>query len=176
MGSPPLARGTAFFTDEDLKRYGITPACAGNSALWQRPIASDGDHPRLRGEQWMMAARLWRNAGSPPLARGTDLYRPRIPGNPWITPACAGNSGIRAAAFRAFKDHPRLRGEQKSSRIAQRVNWGSPPLARGTVIFSPRHSNGAGITPACAGNSGKVYHSTHGGGDHPRLRGEQNPK
>ena len=53
------------------------------------------------------------------------------------------------------------------------ANKGSPPLARGTVIFSPRHSNGAGITPACAGNSITLSWSYPPSRDHPRLRGEQ---
>ena len=32
-GSPPLARGTDAFTEPELKKLGITPACAGNSGL-----------------------------------------------------------------------------------------------------------------------------------------------
>ena len=66
-----------------------------------------------------------------------------------------------------------MRGEQLSAAPRPPRVRGSPPLARGTAIFSPRQSNGAGITPACAGNSkrGEKRVETHR--DHPRLRGEQ---
>ena len=50
---------------------------------------------------------------------------------------------------------------------------GSPPLARGTVLFARAISCGDRITPACAGNSIPMKRSYVKVGDHPRLRGEQ---
>ena len=133
LGSPPLARGT------DLQRYfnsiiqRITPACAGNRASRLLTLSACWDHPRLRGEQVIVAqnARNW--AGSPPLARGTE-YAPRSGrGEGRITPACAGNSfGLTASAFTRW-DHPRLRGEQYTPLYGHSPSVGSPPLARGTV-------------------------------------------
>ena len=51
---------------------------------------------------------------------------------------------------------------------------GSPPLARGTVCTATAQIPLAGITPACAGNSGCSAGVTPSRWDHPRLRGEQN--
>ena len=65
-GSPPLARGTArilrklygprkrgtvVYTGFFMVIFGITPACAGNSAQNRHPAAFQLYHPRLRGEQ-----------------------------------------------------------------------------------------------------------------------------
>ena len=72
---------------------------------------------------------------------------------PRITPACAGNS-ILFFAFRDKSwDHPRLRGEQGHVSKYIDIETGSPPLARGTECKCDRNLDGAGITPACAGNS-----------------------
>ena len=50
-GSPPLARGTVDFADEEELEYRITPACAGNRAFSYTARIGATDHPRLRGEQ-----------------------------------------------------------------------------------------------------------------------------
>ena len=69
----------------------ITPACAGNRERYKVTHLRYGDHPRLRGEQIRAAILSGRDAGSPPLARGTVVhFRPAI-GAVGITPACAGN-------------------------------------------------------------------------------------
>ena len=51
IGSPPLARGTAGSLRRRHIPCGITPACAGNSALCFIFPPARRDHPRLRGEQ-----------------------------------------------------------------------------------------------------------------------------
>ena len=75
-----------------------------------------------------------------------------------------------------MEDHPRLRGEQSRTVEAYDLNQGSPPLARGTDTARGDLCAAAGITPACAGNSYLDYLAGGGGGDHPRLRGEQPTK
>ena len=175
-GSPPLARGTVNLLDSIPAADGITPACAGNSRRIRQHVPFCPDHPRLRGEQSPAHAALCSVLGSPPLARGTD-GKPFVL-LPWerITPACAGNSALCRILPPARRDHPRLRGEQVLARRVGIGRVGSPPLARGTVIFSPCHSNGAGITPACAGNRGSLRRLVSAAEDHPRLRGEQTKK
>ena len=71
-GSPPLARGTAIKQGAKAPKGGITPACAGNSL--HSPVITNlrGDHPRLRGEQAERGNQVDAQAGSPPLARGTE--------------------------------------------------------------------------------------------------------
>ena len=90
-----------------------------------------------------------------------------------ITPACAGNRQSARWCTLRRKDHPRLRGEQRSLSISELSILGSPPLARGTVTNVIAVLALIRITPACAGNSRAAHQSRGHGGDHPRLRGEQ---
>ena len=151
-GSPPLARGTDEAAEGGSKDAGITPACAGNSASIYAQILHARDHPRLRGEQLCISTALIIFLGSPPLARGTGEPRRTYCRGSGITPACAGNSCIISVSATAARDHPRLRGEQKSSATKSSGSAGSPPLARGTGIISSFSFSFARITPACAGN------------------------
>ena len=54
-GSPPLARGTGHGRITLWATGGITPACAGNRTRYNCQRACKRDHPRLRGEQIIMA-------------------------------------------------------------------------------------------------------------------------
>ena len=159
-GSPPLARGTAIASYDKSIKLGITPACAGNSKRPQKCKSRQWDHPRLRGEQAAWQMQPGDLVGSPPLARGTE-------GCGWIpasvcgiTPACAGNSPPILIFSPPSRDHPRLRGEQRSALRRSALHRGSPPLARGTDAKTRLHTVDIRITPACAGNR------------HPRLRAQ----
>ena len=172
-GSPPLARGTESSARAFFSPSRITPACAGNRD-WKNPRKwRTKDHPRLRGEQLILIRSWYLIQGSPPLARGTDKGDKGNNSPRRITPACAGNrlSGTYRAGL--SRDHPRLRGEQQAARRVIPSLQGSPPLARGTVAPYPFFKVGAGITPACAGNSPLGRDTSSGPRDHPRLRGEQ---
>ena len=96
---------------------GITPACAGNSVVCGYCSRGAWDHPRLRGEQITETLRDGDFAGSPPLARGTDVSASVPSAYSGITPACAGNSTDAAGSSTAEGDHPRLRGEQTKKRL-----------------------------------------------------------
>ena len=136
IGSPPLARGTVYATLPGTRFSGITPACAGNS--FHNPPHARGawDHPRLRGEQAACPSLSAFVLGSPPLARGTDADG-RPAENPYrITPACAGNSNLVIYQCHKSGDHPRLRGEQREYCENYTGRAGSPPLARGTVVYT----------------------------------------
>ena len=111
-----------------------------------------GDHPRLRGEYFVIFSSAIVTTGSPPLARGilspdTHTQEPQR-----ITPACAGNTEQRA--------------------IQARIYEGSPPLARGIRMFGKDKGNIVRITPACAGNTIRHSSEWNPDEDHPRLRGE----
>ena len=112
QGSPPLARGTDFHGLHAARAGGITPACAGNSAISSKPHPNRRDHPRLRGEQAVPAMPKPSPVGSPPLARGTVRHMPDFAQLVWITPACAGNRQRLPRTKLLCWDHPRLRGEQ----------------------------------------------------------------
>ena len=154
VGSPPLARGTEQICLSKRERAGITPACAGNRCRLIRCDGVRGDHPRLRGEQCKVYVANCSDRGSPPLARGTDVFVSAECATAGITPACAGNSRPELHRYRHCRDHPRLRGEQLILLITLGMKMGSPPLARGTVGWLLYLSAAHRITPACAGNSG----------------------
>ena len=151
-GSPPLARGTALHIVAKAAYAGITPACAGNRNVCRGNLTARRDHPRLRGEQPPHGDGADIQQGSPPLARGTAVKRPCVRVTCRITPACAGNSYPLLCVLKRHGDHPRLRGEQPHSKIPCKIQRGSPPLARGTVLETQREETQPGITPACAGN------------------------
>ena len=152
-GSPPLARGTAVPSYFRQARAGITPACAGNSAISNLRSYAGRDHPRLRGEQAAAPYSVAWMPGSPPLARGTVVRVHFLRIIAGITPACAGNSLQNKPPACAGGDHPRLRGEQAHRGQSLSRHRGSPPLARGTVPQYQCSRISGRITPACAGNS-----------------------
>ncbi len=51
IGSPPRVRGTAIYHILAGQPYWITPACAGNSAVFFKLLLHIQDHPRVCGEQ-----------------------------------------------------------------------------------------------------------------------------
>ena len=112
IGSPPLARGTAYCSGYGFAYLGITPACAGNRQSMKLKYALYQDHPRLRGEQHMTDDKTVKELGSPPLARGTVPLARKRRVRHGITPACAGNSLDEEGVSLLRWDHPRLRGEQ----------------------------------------------------------------
>ena len=91
-GSPPLARGIPKTGDAVDLKQGITPACAGNTRNTAMSIASNWDHPRLRGEYFLISIVLSCSVGSPPLARGIRSLPFTFELKLGITPACAGNT------------------------------------------------------------------------------------
>ena len=94
---PPLARGIQLFTLFLALHIGITPACAGNTALRGLTRRSERNYPRLRGEYFAIASLscgLWE---LPPLARGIPPAQPVNLLAVGITPACAGNTAAATA-------------------------------------------------------------------------------
>ena len=150
--SPPLARGILKKQSQIQNVYGITPACAGNTALMPARLRNLQDHPRLRGEYLVTAAIPYAVVGSPPLARGIRDFPVCSFPIRGITPACAGNTISQLLYLAELQDHPRLRGEYHQT------------------IHQRRRRNR--ITPACAGNTHIHSGVRHSLKDHPRLRGE----
>ena len=151
-GSSPLARGTPRQDGPRGNCPRFIPARAGNTAGPRPRPASPPVHPRSRGEHAAAAARLYRNHGSSPLARGTPCPRSQPARSRRFIPARAGNTALRSSASFCASVHPRSRGEHG-------VRPRQAPVARRFI-------------PARAGNtSGKAeqarYYPVH-----PRSRGE----
>ena len=110
------------------------------------------DHPRLRGEYHYICQTRTKRWGSPPLARGIQLWRQPSNLESGITPACAGNTLLLRTNETSSWDHPRLRGEYIRAMFPPISVPGSPPLARGIL--------------------GERLQTFEICKDHPRLRGE----
>ena len=151
----------------------ITPACAGKRGLDEAPDEAGGDHPRVRGEELYGLAKALRSAGSPPRARGRASLHGEKDNPRRITPACAGKSNLHLRRQSWQQDHPRVRGEERTTRRRCKKQEGSPPRARGRVGIFRLNSEGYRITPACAGKSRAALLPPGGHGDHPRVRGEE---
>ena len=152
-GSPPHTRGTRRHFGGVRRRYGITPAYAGNTVAMRFVCSRKKDHPRIRGEHIASVFPCLRAKGSPPHTRGThaagdfDLYAVRI------TPAYAGNTFLHGLLPKPVWDHPRIRGEHVAHFGSRKGFEGSPPHTRGTLMQSRISRSTSRITPAYAGNT-----------------------
>ena len=171
-GSSPRVRGTHDHGDAFERFGGIIPACAGNTSSSTAKSGKTGDHPRVCGEHAIKAAMNESSSGSSPRVRGT-LYGRRVRRRPGgIIPACAGNTSAQLCADIARRDHPRVCGEHPAVIAALNVEAGSSPRVRGTRLLGIGTGVGAGIIPACAGNTRDFWRKCSDVGDHPRVCGE----
>ena len=131
------------------------------------------DHPRMRGEKCLGFVFVFLPKGSPPHARGKAWYFSIVLARSGITPACAGKSAIDRHIHTDLQDHPRMRGEKKSTALRGLVQTGSPPHARGKVYCPPHCLTACRITPACAGKREAIFALIVFTQDHPRMRGEK---
>ena len=153
LGSPPLARGPRFQSQQGDKNAGITPACAGTTLGHNQDRPPAWDHPRLRGDHRRILLVSPPLRGSPPLARGPLFLRSDVSREVRITPACAGTTRRTCRRGAECGDHPRLRGDHDFGTAQNRNRLGSPPLARGPRSRVRSHGFNRGITPACAGTT-----------------------
>ena len=107
----------------------------------------------MRGEYLPVNVLVSSHPGSPPLARGIQIWKMCYYCSIGITPACAGNTRLFHLKRDMARDHPRLRGEYRLSLIFSVLFLGSPPLARGIPDTESYLESVRGITPACAGNT-----------------------
>ena len=91
-GSSPRVRGTLEHAQGILERFGIIPACAGNTIIRLLLIMAIRDHPRVCGEHDVTIPSDTSKSGSSPRVRGTPLTLALLPGGLGIIPACAGNT------------------------------------------------------------------------------------
>ena len=172
LGSPPHARGILANLPDSGSETGITPACAGNTIRSRNTTGISRDHPRMRGEYPSARAFPRNTVGSPPHARGIRKAAETDRLAKGITPACAGNTLVWLIRTLINRDHPRMRGEYGSAESFGYSVQGSPPHARGILVFIFCIVRYHGITPACAGNTRGRLHYRERYGDHPRMRGE----
>ena len=130
-GSPPHMRGKDDVPGSLSRMYGITPACAGKSLMYDLWRRTYWDHPRMCGEKCHAVLPDVRGRGSPPHVRGKVTSTGADAEASGITPACAGKSHTSDCSRRWSKDHPRMCGEKLSWYCLSSMSRGSPPHVRG---------------------------------------------
>ena len=92
QGPPPRARGRRVEQPERGPGLRTTPACAGTTPPRSGRFGGCGDHPRVRGDDYLRPGQTFAGQGPPPRARGRLVHQP--PHGPGLrtTPACAGTT------------------------------------------------------------------------------------
>ena len=170
--TPACAGNTAMEYEEFDIAARITPACAGNTAAGRGLSAFAQDHPRVCGEYQWDALNLTWEQGSPPRVRGIRRQDHRLGARAGITPACAGNTLTGRPKKKSIRDHPRVCGEYIGVHSMNNPFSGSPPRVRGIHKRGGQGYAVSGITPACAGNTRGVKGAQGLLEDHPRVCGE----
>ena len=171
-GSSPLSRGILVQVLPYVNTVRIIPALAGNTHSFWQCSWRIWDHPRSRGEYFMVAHFSRNFLGSSPLSRGiprSDIEQLSAYG---IIPALAGNTAYRTNCPTRQSDHPRSRGEYPRPRRRTSLVLGSSPLSRGIPNICTYQTGRLRIIPALAGNTRIFLVSGHERWDHPRSRGE----
>ena len=171
-GSSPRVRGTQQGARTRRGRRGIIPACAGNTRPTTGASGSGRDHPRVCGEHTPDSPNHWFKAGSSPRVRGTHAVAREGYAVVGIIPACAGNTASASRRRCSTRDHPRVCGEHKVTKVSRRKVVGSSPRVRGTPHVQLHGDRRGGIIPACAGNTPHKQKCESNYWDHPRVCGE----
>ena len=174
-GSSPQARGTDPGRHRDLGLLRFIPAGAGNGPRRSARTARRPVHPRRRGERSWAAARLTKDYGSSPQARGTALKFGSASSRGRFIPAGAGNGGTSTTGRIGPSVHPRRRGERNRRDSPGSSSNGSSPQARGTVPRRRSFRRAGRFIPAGAGNGRPGRRRRARRPVHPRRRGERRP-
>ena len=110
--------------------------------------------------------------GSSPLARGTLIQTPQRKIRAGLIPARAGNTRPATVGRGRGRAHPRSRGEHLEKLVLDDPEWGSSPLARGTLRAAIDFLASNGLIPARAGNTAPLFMNAAATWAHPRSRGE----
>ena len=171
-GSSPRARGTLAGKRQQLLRFRLIPASAGNTRAWRSRHPRWAAHPRERGEHVAIHTAPGIATGSSPRARGTRFLIGGECVSARLIPASAGNTMVGLAVANPVTAHPRERGEHGRRRRVFRSSAGSSPRARGTRVSPPPRRSGTRLIPASAGNTiSKVRRLAAPSGSSPRARG-----
>ena len=130
-GSSPRVRGADLAVCDDCGEIGIIPACAGSRTKITVATLVIGDHPRVCGEQAAKSSASSALSGSSPRVRGAVQGRHAVRLRVGIIPACAGSSSESSFGCLAYRDHPRVCGEQFRPQNAKGLAVGSSPRVRG---------------------------------------------
>ncbi len=153
---------------------GPPPACAGTTPRQGARLWAGRDHPRMRGDHFLIRRPSMVFPGPPPHARGPHSVGVGPGQHIGTTPACAGTTQRTAPNPACARDHPRMRGDHGRPQRHGDHAGGPPPHARGPRPGLLRPGRRRGTTPACAGTTAWRFAADEGGeGPPPHARGPQ---
>ena len=171
-GSSPHTRGAPGCRGSSSSDSRIIPAYAGSTVKPLRSGLRHTDHPRIRGEHFLITSAKSPTVGSSPHTRGALPDNVGQVADGRIIPAYAGSTTVRSISLISRRDHPRIRGEHADYLKEGQNSGGSSPHTRGARVFAGPAAPGAGIIPAYAGSTPSLSGWPTGSPDHPRIRGE----
>ena len=133
VGSSPRVRGRRVAIVETLNPLGLIPACAGQTHNLPLQMGRPGAHPRVCGAD--------------------DHDQPTVLGGDGLIPACAGQTSSPSSTPSRPRAHPRVCGADLSGNPKPGAGVGSSPRVRGRPCVGGHHPVGAGLIPACAGQT-----------------------
>ncbi len=171
-GPSPRARGALVDHHRCRREPGTIPACAGSTGRRSSSRPRPGDHPRVRGEHECVHDGTPLRQGPSPRARGAHAHDQAGLAAGGTIPACAGSTHACRLRPAFAGDHPRVRGEHRSTPTSISTSSGPSPRARGALRIHRRRRQSPGTIPACAGSTSTTWRAYARNWDHPRVRGE----
>ena len=150
----------------------ISPAHAGNTAIFNSQRRRSSDQPRTCGEYLPAAREIAITPGSAPHMRGIRGSAALRRARQRISPAHAGNTQPRSAAVASRGDQPRTCGEYGDIGRVGRLRRGSAPHMRGILRAGQGTFQRRRISPAHAGNTAAAAYRIRNATDQPRTCGE----
>ena len=130
-GSSPHTRGAQLPNALWQTGLGIIPAYAGSTRSTLFGVRGLRDHPRIRGEHFVVIVHLHPWLGSSPHTRGAQELKMSINRVSRIIPAYAGSTPASCPVLGHRRDHPRIRGEHFLHKRPLLFCAGSSPHTRG---------------------------------------------
>ena len=172
LGSSPRVRGKPRSLRLPRGRRGLIPACAGKTSRSPARATAARAHPRVCGENALVASPARSAFGSSPRVRGKPA-RPLPPVETGgLIPACAGKTPVGGSPMRGCRAHPRVCGENFTVLRETVETVGSSPRVRGKPRQRGQSHHRRGLIPACAGKTGAEGLDDHARQAHPRVCGE----
>ena len=134
-GTSPLTRGKRSEVQMDALLAGNIPAHAGKTVGSHAAERDIREHPRSRGENFLIASKKKRDWGTSPLTRGKLSSAWSWLWNGRNIPAHAGKTQPVLFVFKTSQEHPRSRGENGIWLMDEHVGLGTSPLTRGKLFL-----------------------------------------
>ena len=171
-GSSPRGRGKLTPYPRTSAILGLIPAWAGKTCNPPVPHCVAPAHPRVGGENDLVAGVKLCAQGSSPRGRGKRAGGWTVGCGQGLIPAWAGKTRRRRTRRRRISAHPRVGGENHFEYAKPETIKGSSPRGRGKPRSGTHRFVRPRLIPAWAGKTSALAHTTPRARAHPRVGGE----